>query len=361
MSFDKNLKRYFTNFLFVDPAKSGVSVDDLPCQRNMSEKRYLNMEQRLARTCDLQTIKECSETVDSRFKSGEYRWHSDLKTEFIDWEKHQTFYHPWLFVFRSDSKHTTKIRPVLDPSSKHSKHKNHSFNTLMCQGGSLNSQIFESLVTIRGRRHVAGGDVRKYFNQIFLKLPSINRSSFLWRKGGLLSKEPLEPASSMVLTFGFRASPTIAGASLEDNLATHSSVPSIRDRSQLAKYCDDIFPVLDNIHGLYEKILDLHYSLAEANFEIKKWNLPENSVDFANPLFQKLDDVGVPLSEDLVQRFKHYKETLGQETGESTMAPLLVTLRQHFGADTSLADNVFVQSDYDESIQGALGLDWSSW
>ena len=358
MTFDKKLKRYFTNFLFVDPAKTGVSVDDLPCQRGMSERRYLNIEQRLARTCDIATIKECSETVDSRFATGEYRWHSDLKTEFIDWEKHQAFYHPWLFVFRSDSKHSTKIRPCLDPSSKHSKHKNHSFNTLMCQGGSLNTRIFESIVMIRGRRHVAGGDVRKFFNQIYLKLPSIKRSSFLWRRGGLLSQSPLEPASSMVLTFGFRAAPTIAGASMEDNLATHSSIPSLRDGSQLAKYCDDIFPVSSSIRGLYEKILDLHHSLAEASFEIKKWNIPDNSVDFAEPLFKKMIEVGVPLSEDLVQRFNHHQETLGQ-TGESVTYPPLVTLRQHFGGDTSLADNVFVQSEEDESIQGALGLDWS--
>ena len=353
LNYDATNQLWETDYLF--QAVNGRKVEDLDDQEQMAKSRFLASEKNLLKKYSPEAIAALDQEVFGRLETQEYSLHDDITAQFPEFEGLKKYYHPLVFVAKSDSK-THKLRLCLDPSCIQ-KPSNTSFNDYMVFNESLHADLSDVLNQIRFSKYVAYNDIRRYFNRQKLKLRSQALSSFHWRQGGLGSGGPVVKISARFVQFGFAQSPLLSGYALRETLLRFCDEPEIKNLKTVKVYCDDIF-VLENssLSELYRKIRVVNEVLKKGNYFLSGWELPWSCVQFDNKEFQKLVTTGVPLSEILTKQFEEYQKTGTDNRVFRKHDEEEEEKEEEKGYHSPLVVKLDMQND---NVEKALGMNWS--
>lgn len=271
-----------TNGRFIVRLPLSQNPDVLGNSLTMAEKRFFNLERRLARDSSL--AKQYDEFIQEYIALG----HMELTTPASD---KPMYYLPHHAVFKSDSS-TTKLRVVFDGSAEST--SGLSLNDIMLRGPKIQPDIYNILLRFRLHHIALTADVAKMYRQVLVDEGDCYLQRIVYRSH---PDESLKHFNLKTVTYGTKSASFLATRCLFQLGYEH------RDTAIGQTICNDFY-VDDLISGgdsdqdcfsIYEQLQSI---LGSAGFPLRKWC--SSSKDLLNRLPHAQDDPNfmVKLSED---------------------------------------------------------------
>lgn len=237
-------------------------------------------------------------------------------------------YIPHLLVHNPGSK-TSPVRIVFDASRPFSKDGT-SMNSCLAKGpDNYLNNLCGVLVSFRTLREAAKGDIRKFFNGVFLVIEDQHCQRFLWRN----METDREPDIYMVIVnnLGIRPSGTIATSALEMTAEMfRERYPEVVQELIDNSFVDDVGLQADTLPELEKKTQQADEILDMGGFKCKGWVLshrPGAKVEFGSEveesdLYDLIEKVLGMQWEPLLDQFRFFfRLNLGPKRGKVRLEP----------------------------------------
>lgn len=183
----------------------------------------------------------------------------------------ETYYIPYFSVIRQEAL-TTKLRNVFNASAKTD--NGVSLNELIYAGPSLQTKLFNVLISVRQYKYMFGADITKMYRQILIPPKDQDKLRILWRPS---SSEPLQEFRLKTITYGVDCAPYQAIRTLHQVAEDEGKDEVTKDLIKNSFYMDDLLTGADTVKEAQQQIQKILTTLNAGKLPLTKWitNNPE--------------------------------------------------------------------------------------
>jgi hypothetical protein len=173
-----------------------------------------------------------------------------------------------------ESSTTTKVRVVFDGSCK--TNSGISLNETLLVGPTIQPDLVTILLRFRSHQYVLSADIAKMYRQVLVHPDDRRYQTILWREN---PNQPIIEYELNTVTYGTTSAPFLAIKVLQHIAQLHQDQYPLACKHILEDfYVDDLLTGADSIEQLQKIRTEITRVVADAGFELRKWNSNDPSL-----------------------------------------------------------------------------------
>jgi hypothetical protein len=173
-----------------------------------------------------------------------------------------------------ESSTTTKVRVVFDGSCK--TNSGISLNETLLVGPTIQPDLVTILLRFRSHQYVFSADIAKMYRQVWVHPDDRRYQTILWREN---PNQPIIEYELNTVTYGTTSAPFLAIKVLQHIAQLHQDQYPLACKHILEDfYVDDLLTGADSIEQLQKIRTEITRVVADAGFELRKWNSNDPSL-----------------------------------------------------------------------------------
>jgi hypothetical protein len=173
-----------------------------------------------------------------------------------------------------ESSTTTKVRVVFDGSCK--TNSGISLNETLLVGPTIQPDLVTILLRFRSHQYVLSADIAKMYRQVWVHPDDRRYQTILWREN---PNQPIIEYELNTVTYGTTSAPFLAIKVLQHIAQLHQDQYPLACKHILEDfYVDDLLTGADSVEQLQKIRKEITRVVADAGFELRKWNSNDPSL-----------------------------------------------------------------------------------